>query len=113
MIHDEKDKSKQPSLCSHYCLVVIKDMTRLLRSQVTNHEKSFVFCLRCLSHFPDVERLRNHESLCSNNKETRIEIPKGNLQFKNHNRMIKVPFVVYADFEAIVKPINAHEPNSW
>lgn len=33
------------------------------------------------------------------------------IEFKNHNRMIKVPFVVYADFDSIIKPINACEPS--
>ena len=33
------------------------------------------------------------------------------VEFKNHNRMIKVPFIVYADFESIVKPISSGEPN--
>ena len=46
-----------------YCL--IKDMSRLLRSLVTKHEESVVFCLRCLNHFPDEEKLRNHEIYCS------------------------------------------------
>ena len=33
------------------------------------------------------------------------------IELKNHNRMIKVLFVVYADFESIVKPINSREPS--
>ena len=91
----------------------------MLRSQVTKHEESVVFCLRCLNHFPDQEKLRTHEVYCSNNEELRIEMPKARkavckIEFKNHNRMIKVPFVVYADFESIVKPINSNEPSgSW
>ena len=110
LIHDGEN--------SHYCL--IKDMSRLLRSQVTKHEGSVVFSLRCLNHFPDQEKLRTNEVYCSNNEELRIEMPKVlpkarnavcKIEFKNHNRMIKVPFVVYADFESIVKPINANEPS--
>ena len=103
LIHDGKN--------SHYCL--IKDMSRLLRSQVTRHEESVVFCLRCLNHFPDEEKLRSHEVYCSNKEELRIEMPKEGrkIEFKNHNRMIKVPFVVYADFESIVKPIKSDEPS--
>ena len=88
-------------------------MWRLLSSQVTKHEESVVFCLRCLNHFLDEEKLRNHEVYCSNNKELRIEMPseksKRKIEFKNHNRKIKVPFVAYADFESIVKPINSIE----
>ena len=80
---------------------------------MTRHEESVVFCLRCLNHFPDEEKLRNHEVYCSNKEEWRIEMPKEGrkIEFKNHNRMIKVPFLVYADFESIVKPIKSDEPS--
>jgi len=95
---------------SHYCL--IRDMSRLLGSQVTKHEESVVFCLRCLNHFQSEDSLTNHEIYCSDNEELRIEMPNGKkVEFKNHNRMIKVPFIVYADFESIVKPISSGEPN--
>ena len=39
------------------------------------------------------------------------EKSKAKIEFKRHNRMIKVPFVVFADFEPIVKPINSIEPS--
>ena len=33
------------------------------------------------------------------------------IKFK-HNRKMRVPFVVHADFEALVKPIGGYEPDS-
>ena len=39
----------------HYC--VIMNMSRLLSSQVSKHNKSKVFCLSCLNHFPNEEKL--------------------------------------------------------
>ena len=35
----------------HY--TVIKSLSRLLSSQVTNHDGAVVFCLNCLNHFPN------------------------------------------------------------
>ena len=35
----------------HY--TVIKSLSRLLSSQVTNHDGSVDFCRRCLNHFPN------------------------------------------------------------
>ncbi|PFX15495.1 Collagen-like protein 6, partial [Stylophora pistillata] len=32
------------------------------------------------------------------------------LSFKNHQRKIDVPFVIYADFESIIKPLNSAQP---
>ena len=35
-----------------------------------------------------------------------------NLQFKNYHRQMLVPFVIYADFEAISEKIQGCEPNN-
>ena len=33
------------------------------------------------------------------------------LEFKNYHRSEKVPFVVYADFECFIKPIQSCDPD--
>ena len=100
------DEAKQ-----HYCL--IKSLSRLLSSQVSGHKESNVFCLNCLNHFPNEEKLKIHEEYCLKNQAIRIEMPeKGSLvTFIHHNRSIKVPFVVYADFEAFTEEIPTCEQN--
>ena len=35
-----------------------------------------------------------------------MEMKDGFAKFKNFNRAIKIPFVVYADFEAITKEVS-------
>ena len=105
----------------HYCL--IKNMSRLLFSQVSKYEKSKVFCRRCLNHFPNNEKLEVHKEHCSRKECVKIIIPKikidkdGNVEipkiiFKNWNRMEKLPFVVYADFEAFLENIDSCEPEN-
>ena len=95
----------------HYCL--IKSLSRLLSSQVSGHKESNSFCLNCLNHFPNEEKLKIHEEYCLKNQAIRIEMPeKGSLvTFIHHNRSIKVPFVVYADFEAFTEEIPTCEQN--
>ena len=95
----------------HYCL--IKSLSRLLSSQLTNHDHAKSFCLNCLNHFPNEEKLKIHEEYCLKNQAIRIEMPeKGSfISFIHHNRSIKVPFVVYADFEAFTEEISTREPN--
>ena len=95
----------------HYCL--IKSLSRLLSSQVSGHKESKSFCLNCLNHFPNEEKLKIHEEYCLKNQAIRIEIPEEGsfISFINHNRSIKVPFVVYADFEAFTEEISTYEPN--
>ena len=95
----------------HYCL--INSLSRLLSSQVTKHDHVKSFCLNCLNHFPNEEKLKIHEEYCLKNQAIRIEMPeKGSfISFIHHNRSIKVPFVVYADFEAFTEEIPISKQN--
>ena len=95
----------------HYCL--IKSLSRLLSSQMSKHDHTNVFCLNCLNHFPNEQKLKIHEEYCLKNQAIRIEMPeKGSfISFIHHNRSIKVPFVVYADFEAFTEEIPTCEQN--
>ena len=38
-------------------------------------------------------------------------MPKEGTIFKNYDRKERVPFIVYADFECFIKPIQTCEPN--
>ena len=49
----------------HYCL--IKSLSRLLSSQMSKHGHTNVFCLNCLNHFPNEEKLKIHEEYCLKN----------------------------------------------
>ena len=95
----------------HYCL--IKSLSRLLSSQMSKHGHTKSFCLNCLNHFPNEEKLKIHEEYCLKNQAIRIEMPEeGSLvTFIHHQRSIKVPFVVYADFEAFTEEIPISEQN--
>ena len=100
------DEKKQ-----HYCL--INNLSRLIRSKLTKHHETAEICRSCLNHFPDQKKLKNHEEYCFQNETIKIEMPKegSSISFKHHNRAIKVPFVVYADFEAFTKEIKTIPQN--
>ena len=100
------DEEKQ-----HYCL--IKSMSRLLSSQSSTDEHALHYCPRCLNHFTTQEKLATHKEYCSAHEAVKIEMPgEGTtLSFKNYNRSMRVPFIVYADFESFIKPIDTCEPN--
>ena len=100
------DEEKQ-----HYCL--INNMSRLIRSKLTKHHETAEICRSCLNHFPNKDKLKNHEEYCFQNETIKIEMPKegSSISFKHHNRSIKVPFVVYADFGAFTKEIKTIPQN--
>ena len=75
---------------------------------------------RCLNHFPNKEKLAIHDLYCSNNEAIRlIVMPEVNgkgiipyIKFKNYNRFMRVPFVIYVEFESLTDPIDTCELSS-
>ena len=54
--------------------------------------------------------LVSHKKYCNgvNGTPTRIEMPEegqNTLSFQNHHKQMKVPYLIYADFEALVRKI--------
>ena len=89
----------------HYCL--IKNMSRLLASEVSKKKVKKFFCLRCLNAFGSQDLLDKHLQLCGDSEAVRVKMPEEGtyVQFKNNHRIMDVPFVIYADFESIMKAI--------
>ena len=89
---------------THFCL--IKDLSKLVRSQTTSHEKKIFLCRRCLKHYHDENKLKEHKEYCKTFAPTKISFPKEkNIQFKNYSNQLKIPFVIYADFESYLHPL--------
>ena len=95
----------------HYCL--INSTSRLLSSQISKNKNKKFFCLRCLNPFGTQELVYKHEEYCRDNEAVRVKMPgKGTvLSFAHHSRKMRHPFVIYADFESIIKPIDITQPN--
>ena len=87
----------------HYCL--IKDFGRLVNSQLTKHHGTRFYCYRCINSFVSEYSLKEHEYYCKNHEARRIIIDDKPVKFKNYNHSMRVPFVIYADFESFNKPI--------
>ena len=94
---------------NHYCW--IKNMSKLLSKQKSNHNGKIYFCYRCLNSFPSVKSLDKHTEYCQNNEAVKIEMSGGRLYFKNHYKKQRVPFVVYADFECFTEKIDTCQPD--
>ena len=100
---------------NHYCW--IKNMSRLLASKVSKHKSKMYFCHRCLNPFQTEKSLEKHLEYCAKNKEVRIEMPMdedGNpkyIKFTNYNKKMRVPFVVYADFESFTEKMDTCSPD--
>jgi len=79
----------------------------------TNTRKKFI-CKRCLNYFYTDHDLNQHISLCHTHGNTVDIMPNEGevVKFKNHERKLKHPFLLYADFESVIKPIYGCKPNT-
>ena len=96
----------------HY--VLIKDFNEFMFNQ-TKHEHRKYFCMYCLQCFSREDVLTEHKNNCiSINGKQAINMPeKGDkVYFKNHHKQLPVPFVIYADFEALTEKIQGCQPNN-
>ena len=85
----------------HY--VLIKDFNRFMYNHILHRRKKH-FCRYCLQAFTTEEMLKRHIKDCFKvNGKQRIAMPKKGkyVKFKNYERKIKSPFMIYVDFECI------------
>lgn len=99
------DKNSQHMIInSHYCW--IKNLAAVVHSQITLNTRKISLCDRCLNYFPCNKKLEMHKTICNTMNECAIEMPKPGEnyeQFKNHKNAIRLPFIIYADTETLMK----------
>ena len=112
----------------HY--TAIKSLSRLFRSSNTKHKCEQHFCMNCLQGFTQESSRDQHQVYCKDNETVRVEMPKqgSTVEFKDGQNQFRVPFIMSADFESILEPIqgptpdpnqpytnevNQHTPSGW
>ncbi|GFW55306.1 uncharacterized protein TNCV_116921 [Trichonephila clavipes] len=96
---------------NHYCW--IKDLSKLISSQLSNHNGRRYPCERCLVFFHSEKDLQAHEMDCKKNQVVKIVMPEENsrIKFRNHHKSLRTPFVMYADFECLTTKIDTCQPD--
>ena len=96
----------------HY--VLIKDFNRFMYNK-TKHEHRKHFCMHCLQCFSSESVFNNHkDNYIQVNGTQAVKMPdkdKNMVKFNNFHKQQPVPFVIYADFEAITEKISGCQPN--
>ena len=94
----------------HY--ILIKDFNKFMHN-ITRHSGRKNFCMYCLQHFSSERILNDHKENCITINGTQaIEMPSKNiLKFSGFQKKLPVPFVIYADFEAITEKIDSCQRN--
>ena len=87
----------------------IKNLNRLLYDQ-SKHKERKHFCERCLHGYTRKDLLEAHRPDCRGIGQTavRVEMPekgKNKVFFQNHHKQLPVPFIIYADSEALTTKV--------
>ena len=97
----------------HY--VLITDFNRFMYNK-TKHKERKHFCMHCLQSFSSERVLTDHKDNCITvNGIQAVKMPdKDNniLKYNNFHKQLPVPFVIYADLEAITEKISGCQPNN-
>ena len=89
----------------HY--VWIKDLSRLVSTQMPKRHHKHYICDSCLHYFRTEEKLVAYENDFTKVNKCKVNMPtsKNNiLRFKNLASKERLMFIVYADFECLLKP---------
>ena len=90
----------------HY--VIIKDFNKFMFNQ-TKHKERKHFCMYCLQCFSSGQVFTTHKKICIQiNGEQAIKMPEKGLKvkFTNFHKQLPVPFVIYADVEALTEKVH-------
>ena len=106
-INDSKRRKRKVALfCS-------KKLSTLLRGLTSKHQDDF-YCLNCLYSFRTENKLKSQEKVCKNKDFCGIVMPseKENVsQFNQYMKLDKMPYIIYADIESLIKKIDGYANN--
>ena len=83
-------------------------LSALLHKKTSKHKGDF--CLNCLNSFRTENKLKSHEKVCKTKDFCGIEMPtekKKILEFKQYMKSDKMPCIIYADVESLIRKIDA------
>jgi len=102
---------------NHFVRII--NFEKLIRAQLTKHTDSIVICRRCFTHYDGrygskEDRLRQHMKYGCMDTPAIAKVPSNDrniLSFNHHRYKLRLPFVIYADIECILTPIDTCLPN--
>ena len=90
----------------HY--LTVKNLSRLLRGIISNHDGDFYF-LNCFHSYRTKNKLEAHEKICENRDYCDVEMPTNDnntIKYNQGEKSIKLPFIVYADLECLLEKMS-------
>ena len=91
----------------------VKSLSALFRRIIPKHVGDF-YCLNCFHLYSIKNKLKKHERLCNDHGYFYVEMSNDNdkiLKYNQGGKSIKVPSIIYADLECLLKKMHSCQNN--
>ena len=86
----------------------VEKLTALLRGITSKHHVD-VYCFNCLHSFATKNKIVSHKNLCENKDFCNVTMSSEDaeiLEFNQHQKSEKEPFIIYADLQCVIEKID-------
>ena len=77
----------------------------MLRGKSSSKNEDF-YCLNCFHSYRTLDKLKKHERVCDDHDYCHVDMPeegKNILKYRPGDKSLKVPFIIYANWECLLK----------
>ena len=95
----------------HY--LAVRSLSALLRGISSSNNGDF-YCLNCFHSHRTLNKLKRHERVCNNHDYCHVDMPEEGeniLKYHHGNKSLRVPFIIYADLECLLKKQQSCQSN--
>ena len=87
----------------HY--LAVKSLPALFRGITSSNNGDF-YCLNCFHSYCTLNKFKKHERVCNDHDYCHVDMSekgKNILKYSSGDKSLKLPFIVYADLECLLK----------
>ena len=112
LVRDNQIKLLMISNGENWHYLAVKSLSGLLKGITSNHNGDY-YCLNYFHSYRTENKLNVHKRICENNEYCNIEMPSPNnlIKYNQGDKSLKLPFIIYADLEFILKKIDTCQNN--
>ena len=85
----------------HTNYFAVRSLSALFR-EITSSNNGDFYCLNCFHSYCTLNKLKKHERACNNHDYCHVDMPEEGKNILKHSpgaKLLKAPFIIYADLE--------------
>ena len=106
------DDGKRSNGVERWHYLAVKRLSALLRGIPSANNGDF-YCLNCFHSYRTLNKLKEHERVCNDHDYCHVDMPKERDKIRHlpGEKPLKVPFIIYADLEWLLKKVQSCQNN--